>query len=224
MKTLKELFEQAGISEESQQKFSELLKGGHTNGGDLEVVIANNGEYVKAEKFDALKTQNSDLTSKLNEANEKLNNYNALSEKYNTLESEYNGYKVKASENEDTLRKQFEVEKLIIKNNLPPINGSYNAYMSGVDFTNVKKNDKGEFEGIDTAFNQFKEKNKMLFEKMNTQVIPPDTGVAKIPDKQPGIDVKAFGKMSYKDRLNLKENEPELYAELVKKESEKGEN
>lgn len=223
MKTLKELFDQAGVSEEAQQKFSELLKGGHTNGGDLEVVIANNGEYVKADKYDALKTQNGDLTSKLEEANKKLGDYNSLNEKYNTLESEYNGYKVKASENEDNLRKQFEVEKLIISSNLPPINGSYNAYVSGVDFTKVKKNDNGEFEGITEAFNQFKDKNKSLFEKMNTQVIPPDTGITKKQDEGQAIDNKAFSKMSYKERLNLKENEPELYAELVKKENNIGE-
>ena len=223
MKTLKELFDDAGVSEEAQQKFSELLKGGHTNGGDLEVVIANNGEYVKADKFDALKTQNSELTSKLEEANKKLDNYNSLTEKYNNLESEYNSYKVKAGENEDSLRKQFEVEKLIISNNLPPINGSYNAYMSGVDFTKVTKNDNGEFVGINEVFNQIKDNNKMLFEKLNTQVIPPDTGVTKKPEENHSIDDKTFGKMSYKERLNLKESEPELYAELVKNENEKGE-
>lgn len=223
MKTLQELFTEAGVSEEAQQKFSQLLKGGHTNGGDLEVVIANNGEYVKADKYDALKTQNSDLTLKLEEANKKLGDYNSLSEKYNTLESEYNGYKTKASENEDNLRKQFEVEKLIISSNLPPINGSYNAYMSGVDFTKVKKNDNGEFVGINEVFNQIKDNNKMLFEKLNTQVIPPDTGIAKQQDEGQAIDDKAFSKMSYKERLNLKENEPELYAELVKKENNIGE-
>lgn len=219
MKTLKELFTEAGISEELQGKFNELLKGGHTNGGDLEVVIANNGEYVKAEKYDTLKSQyEAALTGKA-DLEKKVNDYSTLQSELDKVKAEYGDFKTKSANNEDTLRKQFEVEKRIISNNLPPINGSYDAYIKGVDLEKVTKNDKGEFVGIDDAFNTFKENNKILFEKMNTTIIPPDNGPKRQEEENHGITNKEFAKMGYKDRLNLKANEPELYAELAKQEN-----
>ena len=50
MKNLTELFNEAGLSKEQIENINIGLKGQGSNGKDLELVIANNGEYVRAEK------------------------------------------------------------------------------------------------------------------------------------------------------------------------------
>ena len=215
MKTLKELFTEAGVSEEAQVKFNELLKGGHTNGGDLEVVIANNGEYVKADKYDGLRTQYEALKTEKEGLSQKISEYDALTSKYNNLETEYKDFKAKSNNNEVKLRKQFEIEKRLIGSNLPTVNGSYKAYIDGVDLEKITVNVKGEFEGIDDVYNDFKAKNKTLIEKFNTQVIPPDNGMGKPTDKK--LDHNAFLKMNYEERVALKEKDPATYERISKK-------
>lgn len=215
MKTLKELFTDAGISEETQVKFNELLKGGHTNGSDLEVVIANNGEYVRAEKYDNLKSQLDTITKEKETFSQKVSEYDALKGKYSDLETEFNNFKTTASGNESKLRKQFEIEKRLISNNLPPINGSYNSYIEGIDLNAITINDKGQFEGIDEVFNKFKDNNKSLIERFNTTVIPPDDGAAKKETKK--IDHAAFAKMSIEERIKLKNENPALYETIKTK-------
>lgn len=81
-----------------------------------------------------------------------------------------------------------------------------------LDMEKVKFNDKFEIvEGLDEQITPLKESHDYLFE--NDKPLPTFTGDIKQPVKTE-ITKEVFNKMSYKDRVALKNEKPEIYENL----------
>lgn len=81
-----------------------------------------------------------------------------------------------------------------------------------LDMDKVKFNDKFEIvEGLEEQVNTLKESHDYLFE--SDKPLPQFTGGIN-PPKGNAITKEAFQKMSYKDRVALKNEQPEVYQNL----------
>lgn len=81
-----------------------------------------------------------------------------------------------------------------------------------LDMEKVKFNDKYEIvEGLEEQINPLKESHDYLFE--NDNPLPTFTGNIKQPGNAQ-ITKEMFNKMSYKDRVALKNEKPEVYENL----------
>lgn len=84
-----------------------------------------------------------------------------------------------------------------------------------LDMEKVKYNDNFEIvEGLEEQVNTLKESHDYLFE--NDKPLPQFTGEIKSP-KGNAITKEAFQKMSYRDRVTLKKEQPEVYKNLNNK-------
>lgn len=110
-----------------------------------------------------------------------------------------------------------EIEVFKKQNALDKVLQGYKAKDTGIltkmlDMDKVKFNDKFEIvEGLEEQVNTLKESHDYLFDSDNPK--PQFTGDINQP-KENAITKEAFQKMSYKDRVALKSEQPEVYQNL----------
>lgn len=119
--------------------------------------------------------------------------------------AEYERGKADGSKEIETFKKQNALEKTL---------SQYKAKDTGIlskmlDMEKVKFNDKFEIvEGLEEQVNTLKESHDYLFD--NDNPLPAFTGSITQP-KGNAITKEAFQKLSYKDRVALKTEQPEVY-------------
>lgn len=162
----------------------------------------------------ALKAKVDDLTEQLNVKETTIsekNNKIAELEKVDVeaiKTSEYERGKAEGSKEVENFKKQNALEKALSK---------YKAKDTGIlskmlDMEKVKYNDKFEIvEGLEDQVNSIKESHDYLFDSDKT--LPHFTGNITQPGNNQ-ITKEVFNKMSYKERVALKNEKPEIYENL----------
>ena len=213
MKNLTELFNEAGLSKEQIENINIGLKGQGSNGKDLELVIANNGEYVRAEKYETLKTENANLQTKLSEKENEILGLSNLKTENERLKTETEELVDNNKKTINNLKKRYEIEKKFIEDGIPKISKSYDAYHSIINYDSITIDENGNLNGIDELYNSFKNENSELFTIKNTKIVPPKNDDGKKYDDKITTKEK-FSKMTVDERIKLKEDNPSLYEQL----------
>ena len=221
MKTLDEIIKGLNLTEEQQNTYKELLKDKASDGKEvvLELVVANNGEYVKATKHD-------DLTKKFNDLRLEYEAKKAMYDKYDEvvrgkteIEQQLNEIKEQSKKDKIKLSKKYEFEKHLIQDNVPPINGSYDAYeteelLSKISaVTNESGEFLGKFTGVAEAYNEFKKANELLFNRTTAPVVPAQKGLNP-PEPSKAVTLEDVKKMGYEGLMKLKAENPQAYEKL----------
>lgn len=203
MKTIKDILAEAGVDADTQAKVFAALKGAGSNGKDLEIVIANNGEYVKADKYEATTKQLSEL-QKLQEGGEERK------KEFDTLKTELEKLKLDKVNGEKQMLIDFGLEKKLLGDKIPPIAGGYKAYISQMDTTGVSI-ENGTVKGLDEVYESFKTANTPIYDLTKTTTIPP----ASLPPAQKKEDAqKPYAQLTVDERTKLKMDNPTLHAKL----------
>jgi hypothetical protein len=202
MKLLEQLTE-AGIDKETADKVMEVLKKRKNPEED---------GYVKTDKHEKIV---SELTADL----EKLKAEAAVNEKklvdlgkYEELKVEHAKLQVEKTKELSSLRIGFEIEKKLAADKIPPIGGSYEAYMSqfGEDISVVD----GKVVGFDKAYEAFKKNNAAIYDLIGTTTVPPNQPP---PNTPPQNKQKVFAEMTVDERIRLKQENPALFVQLNEK-------
>lgn len=178
-------------------------------GDAIEKIMAEAGKDVTS-----LKARVDDLTEQINVKDTTIsekNNKIAELEKVDIeaiKTAEYERGKQEGSKEIEIFKKQNALDKAL---------QGYKAKDTSIinkmlDMEKVKFNDKYEIvEGLEEQVNTLKESHDYLFE--NDKPLPTFTGAIN-PPKGNAITKEAFQKMSYKDRVALKNEQPEVYENL----------
>lgn len=212
MKTLKELLDEAGVTEEAQAKLQELCKNGHSSGKDLEIIVTNNGEFVSGKKYEDAIASLNDLKAKLEEATNNLNSEKSKSAEFDAYKAKAEEEKQKLIKDGENLRKKVEIEKLFIKDEIPTINNSYDAYISGINIDDVKVDEKGNILNASEVYGKFKESNAGFYTKMKAETIPPVTPPPVSAKTQ--LTKESFKTMGLDAKMRLAQENPTLYESL----------
>lgn len=175
----------------------------------IEKIMAEAGKDVTS-----LKARVDDLTEQINVKDTTIsekNNKIAELEKVDVeaiKSAEYERGKQEGSKEIEVFKKQNALDKAL---------QGYKAKDTSIlskmlDMEKVKYNDKFEIvEGLEEQVNSIKESHDYLFE--NDNPLPTFTGNIKQPGNTQ-ITKEMFNKMSYKDRVALKNEKPEVYENL----------
>lgn len=175
----------------------------------IEKIMAEAGKDVTS-----LKARVDDLTEQINVKDTTIsekNNKIAELEKVDVeaiKKSEYERGKTEGSKEIEVFKKQNALDKDLSK---------YKAKDTSIlskmlDMEKVKYNDKFEIvEGLEDQINSIKQSHDYLFD--NDKPLPTFSGEIKQPGNTP-ITKDIFNKMSYKERVALKNEKPEIYENL----------
>ena len=175
----------------------------------IEKIMAEAGKDVTS-----LKARVDDLTEQLNVKETTIsekNNKIAELEKVDVeaiKTAEYERGKQEGSKEIEVFKKQNALDKALQGYKAKDAN----ILSKMLDMEKVKFNDKYEIvEGLEEQITPLKESHDYLFE--NDKPLPTFTGSIKQPTNTQ-ITKETFNKMSYKDRLALKNEKPEVYENL----------
>lgn len=175
----------------------------------IEKIMAEAGKDVTS-----LKARVDDLTEQINVKDTTIsekNNKIAELEKVDVeaiKNAEYERGKTEGSKEIEVFKKQNALDKALSK---------YKAKDTSIlskmlDMEKVKYNDKFEIvEGLEDQINSIKQSHDYLFD--NDKPLPTFSGEIKQPGNTP-ITKDIFNKMSYKERVALKNEKPEIYENL----------
>lgn len=176
----------------------------------IEKIMAEAGKDLTS-----LKARVDDLTEQINVKDTTIsekNNKIAELEKVDVeaiKNAEYERGKTEGSKEVEVFKKQNALDKAL---------QGYKAKDTSIlskmlDMEKVKFNDKFEIvEGLEEQINPLKESHDYLFD--NDNPLPTFTGNIKQPGSGSQITKEVFNKMSYKERLALKNEKPEVYENL----------
>ena len=175
----------------------------------IEKIMAEAGKDVTS-----LKARVDDLTEQINVKDTTISEKNSKIAELEKVDveaiktAEYERGKQDGSKEIEVFKKQNALDKAL---------QGYKAKDTSIlskmlDMEKVKFNDKFEIvEGLEEQINPLKESHDYLFE--NNNPLPTFTGNIKPPANNE-IPKETFGKMSYKERLALKSEKPEVYENL----------
>jgi len=201
MKKLYEILAGAGVEQEVIDKVKgELAK--------EDLALVKPSEYEKKSKSEALevelkelKTENADLI-KLRDSSKET------SVKLDTVTAELNQAKLDKENAERDLRVNFELEKKLLADKVPPISGGYKSYVDQIDKGKVTYKD-GKVEGVDEAYEAFKTGNEALFNALGTTTVE---GHKNPP--APGGEQKNKLPTTMEEWVTLKNNNSAMYTQM----------
>lgn len=155
------------LGEELYAQVTEALKGKGRDGKNLEFVLTNTGDYVPANKYDALKEK-----------------YNKINTDYETLNSKYEADIASAKEESEIALKRVMISNKLEHAGVAKVNGNYDTYLKGgvIDLNEVKL-ENGNLIGADELITNFVTNNPNLVIKNNdakeqkTEAVPAATGL-----------------------------------------------
>lgn len=194
----------------------EFLKGLDLEKEVIDKIMAEVGKEKTADKdlIEDLKKSKNDLESKIKTYEEKITELNSKAEDSTKIQKELDDLKQSiASENEK--RQAEEKDKTITANILNAINDKkfVNDYTKNSIVSEIKtalSDDKNAGKSIKDLFDDITKDKEGLFENPNkpAELPPVNDNVFN------GVDKVAFEKMGYKERLNLKAENPDLFEKL----------
>lgn len=179
-----------------------FLKGLDLEDDTIDSIMARYGELVTKDK-----EQISSLKTQLAEQSEKIKKVEGVNIEEIKKQAKEEGI-AEGSKEVEAFKKQNALDKALLK---------YKAKDTSIlskmlDMEKVKYNDNFEIvEGLEEQVNTLKESHDYLFE--NDKPLPQFTGEINSP-KGNVITKETFQKMSYKDRVALKNEQPEVYKNL----------
>jgi hypothetical protein len=206
--TLTEILKANGVADEATNKILAAMK-------DNSLFIA--GEENLDIRYKKAKAQNDSLTAQYAEAEkliEQLKAGNAGSEALKGKITEYEAEMNKLKDEKKQTQLEAEIKVALLS-----------AKATDLDYMTFKLKEKGELElddngkikGIDDKIAGLKTQFPNQFEntKGNGKVIE-ENKLPKGDDNTPSVTKEQFAKMGYKARVELKQNQPEVYNTLTK--------
>lgn len=174
------------------------------------------GEENMDVRYPKLKADNDTNIAKLAEANTLIEQLRKSAKGNDDLQTKISEYETKVGELEAENQKlKIETATKVALLEAGGDDIDYLLYKLGA--TDLKLNEKGEVEGLEGLINNLKTSSPNHFKQSSKKKIDEN----KLDDGKPteagsSVTKEEFGKMGYKARVELKQNNPELYAELSK--------
>lgn len=206
--TLTEILKANGVADDATNKILTAMK-------DNSLFIA--GEENLDIRYKKAKAQNDSLTAQYAEAEKLIGELKASNASGEALKGKITEYEAEMNKLKDE-KKQTQLEAEIKVALL-------SAKATDLDYMTFKLKEKGELElddngkikGIDDKIAGLKTQFPNQFEstKSNGKVIE-ENKLPKSDDNTPSVTKEQFAKMGYKARVELKQNQPEVYNTLTK--------
>lgn len=165
----------------------------------------------KADKVDSLQEQldtaNKEISNRDNQIKDlqtKAGDNEELNNKLEEIKKENAGYEQKIKDVQ--LNKAIEVA-LAKENAIKPEHA-----IKLMDTTDLEVDENGNVKGLDNFMSNFKEENSYLFEQPKPTGKTPDDG--ENPKQNDGVTKEQFNKMTYTEKVELKNSDPDKYYEL----------
>lgn len=202
---------------------TEFLKGLNLSQDVIDKIMAENGKDIAAEQRktskaeqdrDSYKEQADDLQTQLDNAGEQIEKFKKMD--VESIQKAADDWKQKAEDAKAEADKKIQAMQF---------DYALSEALTGAKAKNTKavkallnidglKFNEGEIIGLDKQLDTLKSENDYLFEsdKPAPRIVKGTGG----GDPLPGAEVtkEAFNKMGYRDRVALKKDNPDLYAEL----------
>lgn len=206
--TLTEILKANGVADEATNKILAAMK-------DNSLFIA--GEENLDIRYKKAKAQNDSLTAQYAEAEKLIGELKASNASGEALKGKITEYEAEI----DKLKKENKQTQLESEIKVALLR----AKATDIDYMTFKLKEKGELEldengkikGIDDKLAELKTQFPSQFEstKNNGKVIE-ENKLPKSDDNTPSVTKEQFAKMGYKARVELKQNQPEVYNTLTK--------
>lgn len=204
---------------------TEFLKGLNLSQDVIDQIMAENGKDIAAEQRkttkaeqarDSYKEQVDDLQTRLDDADKQIEEFKDMD--VESIQKAADDWKQKAEDAEEEANKKIQAMQFdyALSEALTGAKAkNTKAVKALLDMDGLKFNE-GEIIGLDKQLETLKNENDYLFEsdKPAPRIVKGTGG----GDPLPGAEVtkEAFNKMGYRDRVALKKEDPDLYAELRK--------
>lgn len=209
-------------------KLEDILKAQGLNDEQIEAVkkaMKENAIFTSSEenldiRYGKLKTQHEDQTTELQKANElieELQKQKGNQSKIEEYQKEIEDLKKEALEE----KKKNSLELLLLKSGAKKDDIDYLSFKAG-KMDDLKYDENGEIKNADDFVKSLKTTYSANFEGSDENKDGKNIQEHKLGDegKKTNTDTitkEQFAKMSYKERLNLFNNDPDTYKELTKK-------
>lgn len=194
----------------------EFLKGLELEKEVIEKIMAEVGKEKTADKnmIETLKNEKSELEGKVQNYESKITELNSKVENNSKIQKELDDLK-KSIADENEKKQNAEKDKQITANILNAIGDKkfVNDYTKNSIVSEIKtaySDEKNIGKSFTDLFNEITKDKEGLFENPNKPADMPSTN----DNLFNGVDKEAFAKMGYKERITLKEENPDLFEKL----------
>ena len=176
----------------------EFLRGLELDEETIDTIMAEHGKLVTKDKEAIIK-----IKQELSSLKESSKGSEELQKKYDELKTKYDAYetKQKAEEENNNILKEIGDKKFV--NDI-----TKNQILS--DIKKAKSDEKNKDKSYKDLFDEITKDKEGIFANPNKPVNIPGSN-QNLYDK---VDKEAFEKMGYKERVNLKAENPELFEQL----------
>ena len=182
--------------------------------GDKKIAIVSDGNWIPKAKFDDVntekneyKTQIDNLNQELGELKEKLKDNDNANETIADLQKQIENKEIEL----EKTRKSNAIKLEVLKAN-PNDVADILPHLKDESIT-IKED--GTIEGLKEQLENLKENKPYLFKQVEPQGTGGSLGAGNKPKGSPVITKEDFKKMGYLERLKLKQENEELYNQLI---------
>lgn len=184
--------------------------------GDNKVAVVSDGNWFPKDKFDTVNNENKDLKqqisdrdTQLEDLGKKVKDNKELTHEIDRLKQENQTATQELQEKLDNQAYEFALDKALVSEKVK----NTKAVKALLDTEKIKL-DGEKLLNLDDQLKELKESDAYLFEQEQQQEPPKPNFTTGQHQTGTGINPKDFKKMSYKERLELKRENPEQYKSL----------
>ena len=176
----------------------EFLRGLELDEETIDTIMAEHGKLVTRDKEEIIK-----MKQELGSLKESSKGSEELQKKYDELKTKYDAYetKQKAEEEDSNILKEIGDKKFV---------NDITKKSILEDIKKAKSDEKNKDKSIKDIFNEITKDKEGIFANPNKPINIPGSNQNLYND----IDKKAFEKMGYRERVNFKAENPDLFAKL----------
>lgn len=170
-------------------------------------------------RYSKLKGEHDNLTAQHGEATALIEQLKAGTKDSEALQGKVTEYEQKMAQlqkERDEARQDAAMDRALMKAGAKPTDFDYLKYQWRKK-GEIMLDDNGEIKGVDDAVAAMKTQFPAQFESAKGGVAVEANPLPTSDTNHPGITAEAFAKMGYQSRLKLKQEQPEVYAELTGK-------
>ena len=185
---------------------------------DNQVKLANlsKGEYVSKDKYASLETDKGSIAEQLKTAQSLIEDLKKGTSKDETLQEkigEYEGTITDLQAENEKLKKESALKIALLGAGVKQSDIEYLSFQMEKNGTEVKLDDNGSIKGMDDIITGLKTQFPSQFEPSSNKKI--DENKLNEPDKKDAVTGEDFNKMSYQQRVDLFNKNPDAYNELA---------
>ena len=185
---------------------------------DNQIKLANlaKGEYVSKDKYSSLETDKGSIAEQLQTAQTLIEDFKKNTSKDEALQGKFGDYETTITDlqaENEKLKLESALKIALLGAGVKQSDIEYLSFQMEKKGTEVKLDDTGKVKGIDDIITGLKMQFPSQFEASSNKKI--DENKLNEPDKKDTVTGEDFNKMSYQQRVDLFNKNPDAYNDLA---------